>query len=523
MPIEPRQIGRRILLSASLIFPAIVGTHVASRGLAAAEQISAPIEIGSRRELFVDDLLIEELLDVRFELQRPQPREIVLRADQPWEGEFTTGANVIQHGDRFQMYYRIQKLIGTDQGLALSPIKYGYAESRDGIDWVKPVLGMVDINGSKENNAYLADDGAIVGSNAFIDARPGVKPEEIYKTVEGGWPLRYAYASRDGIHWRRMQEAPVFGPEQWPIKVDGTGINAFWSETRQCYVGYIRILLHQDTGQPFDFFVGKDFRKAVRWIAVTTSLDFLNWTKAEPVEVIGRPLEQYYTSSIVPYARAPHIGIGLPMRFMFRRTALTQDQTARFFRGGKDGFNYGEDCSDALLITCRGGKKIHRTCPEAFVRPGLGYENWVSRSNIPLQGIVQTGPTELSFYVNRHYAQKSHHIQRMTLRLDGFVAVRAGYQPGGEMLTKPLIFSGKRLELNYAAAAAGGIRVEIQRPDGRPYDGYALEDTLELIGDEIARVVEWKSGADVSPLAGKPVRLRFVMSEADLFSMKFID
>ncbi|MGI9457905.1 MAG: hypothetical protein ACR2NU_15175 [Aeoliella sp.] len=482
---------------------------------------SSPVRIGSRRELFVDDALIEKLHNIEFRLQEPRTAETVLRADQPWEGEFTTGANVIQHGGIYQMYYRMQKLVATSDGLALSPMQYGYAESHEGIHLNKPKLGMVMINGSKDNNAYVASDGAIVGSNAFVDTRPGVKADELYKAVEGGWPDRYAYASADGIHWHRMQKAPVFTPEQWPIKTDGTGINAFWCPNEQCYVGYIRMLLHRDTGKPFDFFVGKDFRKCVRWIARTTSSDFLHWEKAIPIEVVDRPLEQYYTSGFVPYFRAPDICIGLPMRFMFRRTVLNEEQFDAVFQRSKDSFNYGEDCSDALLITSRGGQQIHRTCPEAFVRPGLGYENWGSRSNIPLQGIVQTGPTEISFYINRNYAQKSNFIQRMTLRLDGFISIRAGYQPGGEMVTKPLVFSGKELELNYSTSAAGGIRVEIQNPDGSPYEGYSLEDCQEIIGDEIARIVKWTAGADVSSLAGKPVRLRFVMTESDLFSMKF--
>ena len=67
----------------------------------------APVVIGSRRKLFVDKALIGQLHDVEFRLQQPRPAEVVLRADRPWEGEFTTGANVIQHGDKYQMYYPI--------------------------------------------------------------------------------------------------------------------------------------------------------------------------------------------------------------------------------------------------------------------------------------------------------------------------------------------------------------------------------------------------------------------------------
>ena len=42
-----------------------------------------------------------------------------------------------------------------------------------------------------------------------------------------------------------------------------------------------------------------------------------------------------------------------------------------------------------------------------------------------------------------------------------------------------------------------------------------------MIGDAIERVVRWRSGSEVRALKGKPVRLRFVMKDADLFSYRF--
>ena len=89
------------------------------------------------------------------------------------------------------------------------------------------------------------------------------------------------------------------------------------------------------------------------------------------------------------------------------------------------------------------------------------------------------------------------------------------------MLTRPLTFSGKGLELNFATSAAGGIRVEIQDASGQPLPGFALADSLETIGNELDRVVRWKQGSDLSKIAGNPVRLKFVLSDADVFSLRF--
>ena len=67
---------------------------------------------------------------------------------------------------------------------------------------------------------------------------------------------------------------------------------------------------------------------------------------------------------------------------------------------------------------------------------------------------------------------------------------------------------------------------------GLPYiEGYKprsnyqgiLADAVETIGNEIDRVVHWKSGSDVSQFVGKPVRLRFVFKDADLFAIQFQD
>jgi hypothetical protein len=108
------------------------------------------------------------------------------------------------------------------------------------------------------------------------------------------------------------------------------------------------------------------------------------------------------------------------------------------------------------------------------------------------------------------------------MRLDGFASAQAEYK-GGELVTKPLIFSGQQLTLNFATSAAGGIRTEIQDPSGKPIPGFTLSEARPQIGNEIQRAVSWKAGTDVSQLAGQGVRLRFVMHDADLYAFQFSD
>jgi hypothetical protein len=171
-------------------------------------------------------------------------------------------------------------------------------------------------------------------------------------------------------------------------------------------------------------------------------------------------------------------------------------------------------------MTSRGGNVYDRTFLEGFLKPGIGPQNWVSRTNYPALNLVQTGPTELSIYVNQDYAQPTAHVRRYSLRLDGFASVRAGAK-GGELLTRPFIFSGKQLAINFATSAGGGIRFELQDASGQPLPGFALADSREQIGNEIERVVSWNGGADLGAIAGQTVRLRCVLKDADLFALQF--
>jgi hypothetical protein len=157
---------------------------------------------------------------------------------------------------------------------------------------------------------------------------------------------------------------------------------------------------------------------------------------------------------------------------------------------------------------------------EAFIRPGIGLDNWVSRSNYPALNVVQTSPTEMSIYVNQDYAQSTAHLHRYSLRLDGFTSLSAPYK-GGEVLSKTFTFSGKELEINYSTSAAGELKFEIQDENGKPIPGYTMDESDTIIGNEISRIVTWKGNKNVESLASKTVRLRIFMKDADLYSLKF--
>jgi hypothetical protein len=495
--------------------PAICwGAVTLSAGLAfGAGDPAAPLQIGHRLELFVDRYLIADLHNATLRLGQPRREEIVLRFNQPWEGPFAGALGVIQDKDVYRMYYR-GAATGKDGDYDISTEVTCYAESRDGITWNKPNLGLHAYQGSKANNIILPPGNNLRASanfSAFRDDRPGVPATERYKGVGGTRATGLSrYVSADGIHWRLFSEKPLF----LGYALDTLNI-AMWSPGEECYVAYIRTWSEGGTPDQPAF-------RGFRTISRSVSKDFVNWSEPEAVTLRGGPMEHIYTIGAHPYFRAPHILIALPFRYVTGKTVLSRDEIDRLgvhTPPGRLGHGLG-GVSDAVLMSTRGGNSFDRTFLESFIRPGLERSAWTARSNIPAFGLCSNGDAEISIYLTVGYTTRDYHIRRCSLRTDGFASVNAPFD-GGEMLSKLLVFDGGRLVLNYSTSSIGFLRVEILGADGRVIPGFSREDCEEIVGDDIAQDVRWKSAASLAALAGRPIRLRFVMKDADLYSLQF--
>ena len=184
---------------------------------------------------------------------------------------------------------------------------------------------------------------------------------------------------------------------------------------------------------------------------------------------------------------------------------------------------YGTALTEGLFMSSRDGQSFNRW-GEAFIRPGPGANNWTYGDNYPSWGIVETrsdipgSPNELSLYANENYWRgTSCQLRRFTIRIDGFVSAEAPLR-GGELVTKPLVFQGSQLAINFSTSAAGSVQIAVLDEKGMPLAGY---DTGEMFGDSVSRTVRWAGKQDVSALAGKPIRLKFTLHDADLFSFQF--
>ncbi|MGQ9579574.1 MAG: hypothetical protein ACUVT8_01355 [Armatimonadota bacterium] len=446
-------------------------------------QANSPINIGSRLELFVDDYLIDKLEGgAEQKLNHPVRREVALMFDAPWEGDTSAYVTVFKDSDGFRMYYR---------GSRWKPKKQEnicVALSKDGVTWTRPSLGIVEYKGSRDNNIVWTGLGAHAFA-PFKDTNPNASPDERYKAVgpgsgSGRNDVLYGYVSPDGFHWKLIKKEPIITEGNF----DSQNV-AFWDPNRGEYVCYLRAFRHT-------------WPDGYRDIMRSTSKDFRSWTKPEWLTYPQAPDEHFYTNAIICYFRAPHIYLGFPKRYVPDRKE-----------------HGGNGVSDGVFMSSRDGLTFHRWV-EAFMRPGLDEANWLDRNVMAAWGILETAPGELSLYYLEHNYRPTHCVRRVTIRTDGFVSIHAGAIPG-RMITKPFVFSGRELVINYSTSAAGGIRVELEDESGKPLKGFTLADCPPIYGDELEHVVKWTASSDLTRFAGKPVRLKFELVDADLYSMRF--
>lgn len=539
-----------------LLIIEIASLTAAAEDAASLQSPGTAVDIGSQRELFVEDDLIDRIVgEAELRLHHPVPQEVVLEHDEPWEGSGCVYHSIFKDGDRYRMYYAAGQLTVTPNGVDAGT--HGqfccYAESDDGIHWRKPALGLHEFQASTANNIVIVrekvgDATSEPGEPAvFKDENPEAPPDARYKALlpANRLPTDHrrgllAFKSPDGLHWSPMSDKPILADGAF----DSQNL-AFWDAKQGHYRAYWRYFTkggydNEEVWNP----------RGHRAIRTATSEDFLNWKNQMDLRYVDSPSEQLYTNQVKPYHRAPHLLIGFPTRYVERghndgpnheaRASAGPDRTGQWSASlralpelenrlwrAKASERYGRALTEGLLMASRDGVNFKRW-NEGFLRPGIERQGtwnyghqFIGWHPVETKGTLQGAPNELSLYaVESYWTDNSDLLRRYTLRLDGFVSAQAPMS-GGELVTKPITFSGKALSLNFATSAAGSLQVELQDENGKPLPGYSLDDCEELFGDTLDRGVNWKTKADLSPLSGRAVRVRFVLRDADLYSFQF--
>lgn len=476
---------------------------------------STAVDIGNRLELLIDHTLIERMHKAKLHMHKPVRREVVMLYDKPWEGSGCSFRTVFKDEDIYRMYYTSWDIAA--DGSRPHPVFIAYAESKDGISWDRPNLSLVEFKGSRHNNIIMSqiNGGFMQDFSPFKDGNPQASADAKYKAVGlGGGPRGiYTFKSKDAIHWTPIVREPVILSTGEKTRFDSQNI-AFWDTQAGKYRIYLR-----------------GMRNGMRDILVSESADFEHWSSPEWLTYYNTPPdEQLYTNAVKPYYRAPHIYIGFPARYVDRgwtESALQLPELSLRKQRAAGHPRYGTAVTDALLMVSRDGKRFYRW-PEAFISPGLKTkDNWSYGDNFVAWQLVETtsrfddAPNELSLYATESYfTNDSCRLRRYTMRIDGFVSAYADIF-GGEVITKPLTFSGKELVINYSTSAGGFIKIEILDKDGKAISGFSENDCDIIYGDQLERIVTWKRNGDLAVLTGQPVRLRFILADAHLYSFRF--
>ncbi|MBQ0031203.1 MAG: hypothetical protein KBT68_00210 [bacterium] len=504
--------------------------------------VSASIDVGRARQVFWDDYLVDTAMSTATRvLHTPEYAGIAFDHDEPWEGDGSDFHNIVVDEDEKGRLYRMYYLGWMNEtspfntnNLPLN-IRVCYAESRDGISWTKPKLGLREFLGSKENNVIFDyADCKWDNFQVFKDDNPACPKDEIYKAVArttgfGGQrervnpkgPVLSCYLSADGIHFRKG----------WPLVKDycfDTLNVGFWNANDRLYHLYIRNFHRNGADRNGDSLV-RDIRHLV-------SADFRNWSEPKLLNFLpyadGTPKEDcsLYTNVIEPYYRAPQVMVGFPSRYVERqswtpnydRLPEPDRRRARMDPKRRGEKRYGLVVTDCVFMMSRDGQNFERD-EDAYMRPGPQYvSTWRYGDCYPARGLVETASrfgtgTVLSQYV----AVKGGAfggvapLARWEIRLDGFVS-RHGEYRGQKLVTKPFRFKGTELAVNFATSARGRMFVTLKAEGGD-----AIR-SVELFGDETDRVIDWTEDAKgLSGYNDRIVTLEFELFDADVYAFKF--
>lgn len=450
------------------------------------------IDVG--RQLFVDDYLIESTsLERRFHQPEPHPANPVLRPDQPWEGSrampFSDGVWYDPAAGVFKMWY----FAGNDLTC--------YATSPDGITWEKPRLDVKP--GTNVVLQARRDSSTVVLDHAEKD------PARRYKLFrshshshplgfsQGAWGLSLHY-SADGIHWTDTVRRT--GPA-------GDRTTVFYNPFRSAWVYSLRNPDWQMPRQRF-YWEARNLETEPTWDVAKAPP--IPWTNADPLDPVfpgttGTAhlynLDGFAYESVLvglftilrgDYDNRSPVGPGRPkpnsVCVGFSRDGFHWERPDRrpFINYAEDpgAWNWGnvQSAGGGCLVV---GDKLY------FYFSGRAGGPVDVRSNAASTGLA-------------------------ILRRDGFASMRAG-EAGGELTTRPVRFSGDRLFVNLAAPA-GELRVAVLDEQGHAYPEFTHARCRPLRGDSTLQPVTWEGGDSLASLRGKPVRLRFRLREAELFS-----
>lgn len=499
------------------------------------------LHIGTQKQLFLDNFILDHLSDVTRHFPKPDRPEspIFTVGDLPWEARgnpFPTAALHDPEEGKFKLWYVIplaEDAYG-DHGQALC-----YAESHDCLHWEKPLSEQcIPYQEHKATNIVLLDSGHHIGLVRNHDQQePTRKYLLVYNPHDKARSLGHRImssvaASPDGRRWTLISEDTPQRHHHFQ--------RIIWDEAMQRWIAYSQYSHHWN------------FNHRKRQVGRQESVDFIHWS---PKEVV---LSADWDPNLPPHLefhdmsvrKEGDLYIGLVTEFMSEPLWLV-----------RNGANWRDFAHARLsLYSSRDGKRWQRagglepwaanrapgSCDYGFVAPTVAgqlvhhgkthilynaipdKQHWFASS--PNANIVPVAAFEAEqqrWEARRQrtadHPQWQRSINALILREDGWAVLRPTDETG-QVITRQFVFAGNTLKLN-ADCGYGFIRVELLDSAFQPYAGFAAADCDPVAGrrDQIWHTVTWQGRSDVSALWNQPVRIRFQLNEASLYAFQFTE
>ncbi|HVT73653.1 MAG TPA: LamG domain-containing protein [Lacunisphaera sp.] len=488
------------------------------------------VPLGSRKHVFVDDALLASAQGIAFVPQPPRRIEPVQVAG---VAQFRKHVTAIEdEAGSIRLYNG-----GADDWLEVNV-------SSDGLHFTAPDTGLHH----KGQMNYVIGEAAPLG-RPIID--PNGPPEARWKYLSGleGRGV-YLYTSPDGWKWQRVRTAASpFRP--------GSQSSFFYDDQRGCYVAYhrsgvgatpggqtLREFVRSETTDPYHpwpyrpqsqaeiqaLVRARPLRQPQPWWLDNGPLTPGDFGTEFPVAFtvdpeMDRPGDGIYVPKATKYPWAPDTYVAFPaMYHQYGEGSLWE----RLLWGPRLFFQGSGDFRTHVAVS-RDGIHWRRYPAPAYV-PELTVDGHTLHQGYMAEGLIRRGGEiwqyffgEEDYHSSRVRHREGNHLYRLVQRLDGFVAVVAPDGPAGRIVTRPLTFAGRRLELNVDTGRAGVARVGLREANGAPIEGFDLADCIPIRADSTAWKVAWQGrGDDVSALAGRPIQVVVELAGASLYALQFV-
>ena len=485
------------------------------------EDLLAGPPSGPWRRLFLDAMVVEgqQGLERVFHAVQKCEENPVIRRDRPWDkAGVYPGPNiygtVMWDDGKLRMWYR-----------CYTPTPFVcYAESRDGIQWAKPNLGIYPWRGSKENNIVMGvsqnpDEkpsyrGAGQCNFPLVFKRPQEdEPGKRYVMFCYGIDYRTHRAaySPDGLHWTFVAETAKKG-----IIGAGDASNYSYDPYLKRYFAMRKMASRGLAGR-------QGGRGRAMGIAWSEPGDELKWTVPVAAPVMAADDLDPDATQIYGMAVFPYQGLYIGTAWVYH---------ARWFKYGKYApkrmrdVEKGSPCTtDVQLAWSWDLINWTRTSKREPFIP-LGPEGAFDGGAIQTaRAPVQVGDQLYFYYTGnegRYKKPSNHSIGLATLRLDGFCSMQAGDEEGW-LITRREVLRKPQVTINARTTSTGGVVAEILDRENKVLTGFSREECIPFAGDSVRHVMKWRADRFLGSQMEGDKKLRFILKNAQLFSYIPVD